>query len=363
MAFDEQDVPAAAGGARPAELLGLQHAQLLQPAPALLRRPRACRCTSSARSPTRCTTPASACCSTWCSITPRRAARTGPTINFKGLANEIFYHLDAADRRRYRDYTGCGNTVNCNHPLVTAFIVHCLEYWVEEMGVDGFRFDLASVFARDAARRADGRSAGALGDRVLAHPLARAADRRGLGRGRPLSRRRVPGDGLGGMERPLPRRDAPLRPRRSGTRRRGRHPHRRQRRSVRRRRPAAGEQHQLRHLSRRLHAARSGELQRQAQRGQRRGQPRRDQRQRELELRRRGRDVRSRGESAAPAAGEEPRGDPHALARRADAARGRRGAADARQATTTPGARTTRFPGSTGGSPKRTATCCGSRAS
>jgi isoamylase len=73
----------------------------------------------------------------------------GPIINFKGLANDIFYHLDAGDRRRYRDYTGCGNTVNCNHPLVTAFIVHCLEYWVENLGVDGFRFDLASVFARD----------------------------------------------------------------------------------------------------------------------------------------------------------------------------------------------------------------------
>ena len=77
----------------------------------------------------------------------------GPTINFKGLANEIFYHLDAADRRRYRDYTGCGNTVNCNHPLVTAFIVHCLEYWVEELGVDGFRFDLASVLRARPARR------------------------------------------------------------------------------------------------------------------------------------------------------------------------------------------------------------------
>ena len=72
----------------------------------------------------------------------------GPVINFKGFANEIAYHLDATDRRRYRDYTGCGNTVNCNHPLVTAYIVRCLEYWVEEMGVDGFRFDLASVFAR-----------------------------------------------------------------------------------------------------------------------------------------------------------------------------------------------------------------------
>jgi glycogen operon protein len=73
---------------------------------------------------------------------------TGPVICFKGLANDIFYHLDPADRGRYRDYTGCGNTVNCNHPLVTAFILRCLEYWVDEMHVDGFRFDLASVFTR-----------------------------------------------------------------------------------------------------------------------------------------------------------------------------------------------------------------------
>jgi glycogen operon protein len=73
---------------------------------------------------------------------------TGPVINFKGLGNDVFYHLDPADRRRYRDYTGCGNTVNCNHPLVCSFIVRCLEYWVEHLGVDGFRFDLASVFAR-----------------------------------------------------------------------------------------------------------------------------------------------------------------------------------------------------------------------
>jgi glycogen operon protein len=72
----------------------------------------------------------------------------GPMINFKGIANDVFYHLDPNDRRRYRDYTGCGNTVNCNHPLVTSFIVNCLEYWVERLGVDGFRFDLASVFAR-----------------------------------------------------------------------------------------------------------------------------------------------------------------------------------------------------------------------
>lgn len=72
----------------------------------------------------------------------------GPTINFKGLGNEIFYHLDAIDHRLYRDYTGCGNTVNCNHPLVTRFLMDVLRYWVRQMHVDGFRFDLASALAR-----------------------------------------------------------------------------------------------------------------------------------------------------------------------------------------------------------------------
>jgi len=73
---------------------------------------------------------------------------SGPVLNFKGLGNDIFYHLDPHDRRRYRDFTGCGNTVNCNHPLVANFIDNCLEYWVREMHVDGFRFDLASVLGR-----------------------------------------------------------------------------------------------------------------------------------------------------------------------------------------------------------------------
>jgi isoamylase len=74
---------------------------------------------------------------------------TGPTIHFKALANDVFYHHEPSDPRRYRDYTGCGNTVNCNHPLVTNFIVNCLEYWTDAFGVDGYRFDLASVFTRD----------------------------------------------------------------------------------------------------------------------------------------------------------------------------------------------------------------------
>jgi isoamylase len=72
----------------------------------------------------------------------------GPTINFKALASGVFYHHEQGDPHRYRDFTGCGNTVNCSHPLVTNFILRCLEYWADDLGVDGFRFDLASVFAR-----------------------------------------------------------------------------------------------------------------------------------------------------------------------------------------------------------------------
>ena len=69
----------------------------------------------------------------------------GPTIHFKALVDDFFYHHDGP---HYRDYTGCGNTINCNHPLVTHFLVYCLQYWVKKMRVDGFRFDLASVFSR-----------------------------------------------------------------------------------------------------------------------------------------------------------------------------------------------------------------------
>ncbi|WP_408161054.1 glycogen debranching protein GlgX [Caballeronia jiangsuensis] len=76
------------------------------------------------------------------------AGKNGPVIHFKVFANEAFYQIDSNDARLYRDYTGCGNTLNCNHPLVSAFIMRCLEYWVRELDVDGFRFDLASVFVR-----------------------------------------------------------------------------------------------------------------------------------------------------------------------------------------------------------------------
>ncbi|MFD8015340.1 glycogen debranching protein GlgX [Streptomyces sp. NPDC058955] len=74
----------------------------------------------------------------------------GPTISFRGQGNETYYHLWPEDRRHYMDFTGCGNAVNANHPAVAKFIIECLEYWVTEHHVDGFRFDLASELTRGA---------------------------------------------------------------------------------------------------------------------------------------------------------------------------------------------------------------------
>lgn len=71
----------------------------------------------------------------------------GPTLCFRGMDNAIFYML-ADDKRLYRDYTGTGNTMNANHPVVRDHILTALRYWVVEMHVDGFRFDLASVLGR-----------------------------------------------------------------------------------------------------------------------------------------------------------------------------------------------------------------------
>ncbi|HEU4935890.1 MAG TPA: glycogen debranching protein GlgX [Vicinamibacterales bacterium] len=72
----------------------------------------------------------------------------GPTLCHRGLANDIYYIL-ADDKSRYADYTGCGNTLNANQPIVRRLIQDSLRYWVVEMHVDGFRFDLASVLSRD----------------------------------------------------------------------------------------------------------------------------------------------------------------------------------------------------------------------
>src|SRR5215831_19281183 len=76
----------------------------------------------------------------------------GPTLSYRGLAND-FYYILADDRSRYADYTGCGNTLNANQPIVRRLIQDSLRYWVTQMHIDGFRFDLASILSRDEAGR------------------------------------------------------------------------------------------------------------------------------------------------------------------------------------------------------------------
>ncbi len=71
----------------------------------------------------------------------------GPTLSLRGLENEAYYIL-GKDKSRYEDYTGTGNSINANHSVVRRLILDCLKYWVMEMHVDGFRFDLASVLSR-----------------------------------------------------------------------------------------------------------------------------------------------------------------------------------------------------------------------
>lgn len=72
----------------------------------------------------------------------------GPTLCFKGLENRVYYMLDDGGSR-YRNYSGCGNTINGNHPIVREMIFHCLRHWVHNYHIDGFRFDLASILNRD----------------------------------------------------------------------------------------------------------------------------------------------------------------------------------------------------------------------
>jgi isoamylase len=74
----------------------------------------------------------------------------GPTLCFRGIDNAAYYLLDQKDLSRYLDYSGCGNTLNTNHPTVRRLISDSLRYWVQEMHVDGFRFDLAAVLSRDS---------------------------------------------------------------------------------------------------------------------------------------------------------------------------------------------------------------------
>ncbi len=73
---------------------------------------------------------------------------SGPTLSFKGLENRVYYMLENGGGK-YRNLSGCGNTLNGNHPIVREMIFHCLRHWVHNYHVDGFRFDLASILSRD----------------------------------------------------------------------------------------------------------------------------------------------------------------------------------------------------------------------
>jgi isoamylase len=73
----------------------------------------------------------------------------GPTLSFRGIDNTAYYRLDDGDKSRYVDYTGCGNSLNVRHPHALQLIMDSLRYWILEMHVDGFRFDLASALARE----------------------------------------------------------------------------------------------------------------------------------------------------------------------------------------------------------------------
>ncbi|HXV76543.1 MAG TPA: glycogen debranching protein GlgX [Candidatus Polarisedimenticolaceae bacterium] len=76
--------------------------------------------------------------------------RMGPTLSLRGVDNRTYYRLKPNDRRRYLDFTGTGNTLNVQHPQVLRMIADSLRYWIVEMHVDGFRFDLASALARES---------------------------------------------------------------------------------------------------------------------------------------------------------------------------------------------------------------------
>lgn len=75
----------------------------------------------------------------------------GYTFSMRGIQNDVYYMLSQNEKQYYMNFSGCGNTVNCNHPVVRKFILDCLRYWVLQMHVDGFRFDLATVLTRGQA--------------------------------------------------------------------------------------------------------------------------------------------------------------------------------------------------------------------
>ena len=247
----------------------------------------------------------------------------GPTLSFRGLDNTAYYRLVDDDPQYYMDTTGTGNSLLMRNPQVLQLIMDSLRYWIIEMHVDGFRFDLAAALARqfhevdrlssffDVVQQDPVVSQ----VKLIAEPWDVGDGGYQVGNFPPLwsewngKYRDTVRDLWRGQSATLP-----------GVRL----PAYRLQRPVPERRPQPGGVDQLRHRPRRVHAGRPGVLRPQAQRGQRRGQPRRHRRQPVLELRGRGPHRRPRHRRAAgPPAAQLP-GYPAAVPGRADAAGRRR---------------------------------------
>ena len=143
----------------------------------------------------------------WSSTTRPRATRKGPYISFRGIDNKTYYMLTPDGY--YFNFSGTGNTLNCNNPVVRNMVLDCLRYWAAEYHIDGFRFDLASILGRDPSG-APLRNPPLLESLALRpYPGQVQADRRGLGCRRPLPGWFFPGlRTLGRMERQISGRHA-----------------------------------------------------------------------------------------------------------------------------------------------------------
>ncbi len=190
----------------------------------------------------------------------------GPTLSFRGIDNVNYYRLVDDHPEYYMDYTGTGNSLNVRSPHALQLLMDSLRYWVTEMHVDGFRFDLAATLAREFY---DVDRLSSFFELVQQDPdrLPGQADRRTLGRGSGwLPGRQLPA-AVDGVERQVPRHGPRLLARRAGHPRRVRLPAHRLRRPLRALRASPGRLDQLRHRPRRLHPTRPGVLQRETQRG------------------------------------------------------------------------------------------------
>ena len=301
--------------ARQSELLGLQLARLLRPA---------CRATpppapAVSRSPSsrpwsrRCTPPASRSSSTSSTTTPARRAPTGPDALASAASTTTRYYRLSRRTVRYDDYTGCGNTVDVSHPHVLRLVMDSLRYWVAEMHVDGFRFDLAAALARSMH---DVDMLGSFMTVIEQDPVLREvkliAEPWDVGPGG-YQVGEFP-HAVDGVERQVPRHGPRLLARSAAGVSRARLPAVRLVGPLRRdgRRPYASINFVTAHDGFTLRDLVSYNAQ--AQRGQRRGQPRRHGRQPLLEPRRRRRDRRRRDPRAAAAAAAQPADDAAAVA-------------------------------------------------